>query len=97
MQIQFDANNFGSNPLSPANQIGSGGKTSYTIGDINISPTVNDENLSNAIINDQFLRVGASAAYLGNSFILQNANTSIKNAFLGNGKVQTFSVYEQNA
>jgi len=93
---QFDVNNFGSNPLSPANQIGSGGKTSYTIGDINISPTVNDENLSNAIINDQFLRVGASAAYLGNSFILQNANTSIKNAFLGNGKVQTFSVYEQN-
>lgn len=93
---QFDVNNFGSSPLSPANQIGSGGKTSYTIGDINISPTVNDENLSNAIINDQFLRVGASAAYLGNSFILQNANTSIKNAFLGNGKVQTFSVYEQN-
>ena len=92
----FDTNNFGSSPLSRANQIGSGGKTSYTIGDINISPTVNDENLSNAITNDQFLRVGASAAYLGNSFILQNANTSIKNAFLGNGKVQTFSVYEQN-
>ena len=92
----FDTNNFGSSPLSRANQIGSGGKTSYTIGDINISPTVNDENLSNAITNDQFLRVGASAAYLGNSFILQNANTSIKSAFLGNGKVQTFSVYEQN-
>ena len=92
----FDTNNFGSSPLSRANQIGSGGKTSYTIGDINISPTVNDENLSNAITNDQFLRVGASAAYLGNNFILQNANTSIKNAFLGNGKVQTFSVYEQN-
>jgi hypothetical protein len=92
----FDTNNFGSSPLSRANQIGSGGKTSYTIGDINISPTVNDENLSNAITNDLFLRVGASAAYLGNSFILQNANTSIKSAFLGNGKVQTFSVYEQN-
>ena len=92
----FDTNNFGSSPLSSANQIGSGGKTSYTIGDINISPTVNDGNLSNAITNDQFLRVGASAAYLGNSFILQNANASIKNAFLGNGKVQTFSVYEQN-
>jgi len=92
----FDTNNFGSSPLSRANQIGSGGKTSYTIGDINISPTVNDNNLSNAITNDQFLRVGASAAYLGNNFILQNANTSIKNAFLGNGKVQTFSVYEQN-
>ena len=92
----FDTNNIGSSPLSRANQIGSGGKTSYTIGDINISPTVNDNNLSNAITNDQFLRVGASAAYLGNSFILQNANTSIKSAFLGNGKVQTFSVYEQN-
>ena len=105
----FDANNFSTptslfgpntpgngSPLSPVNQIGSGGKTSYTIGDINISPTVNDENLSNAITNDQFLRVGASAAYLGNNFILQNANTSIKDAFLGNGKVQTFSVYEQN-
>ena len=93
----FDTNNFGSSPLSRANQIGSGGKTSYTIGDINISPTVNDENLSNAITNDQFLRVGASAAYLGNNFILQNANTSIKDAFLGNGKVITFSVYEQDA
>lgn len=89
---------FGSDtPSTPVNQIGSGGKTSYTIGDINISPTVNDENLSNAITNDQFLRVGASAAYLGNSFILQNAVTSIKDAFLGNGKGRTFSVYEQDA
>ena len=92
----FNTNNFGSNPLSRTNQIGSGGSTSYTIGDINISPTVNDDNLSNAITNDQFLRVGASAAYLGNNFILQNANTSIKSAFLGNGRVKTFSVYEQN-
>jgi len=92
----FNINNFGSNPLSSTNQIGSGGSTSYTRGDINISPTVNDDNLSNAITNDQFLRVGASAAYLGNNFILQNANTSIKSAFLGNGRVKTFSVYEQN-
>ncbi len=92
----FNINNFGSNPISSTNQIGGGGSTSYTRGDINISPTVNDDNLSNAITNDQFLRVGASAAYLGNNFILQNANTSIKSAFLGNGRVKTFSVYEQN-
>ena len=78
--------------LSTASTFGRG-KTSYTITDINNSPTLNDDTLSNSLINDQFLRVGASVAYLGNSFILSGDIDKAKESFLASGKARTFNIY----
>ena len=72
------------------------GNTGYTR-TINQSPTVNDQSLNNEVNNDQFLRVGASVAYLGNSFILGTTIDNAKSNFLPNGKVQNqFSIYDNN-
>jgi len=94
------ASNFNSNltPSTPSisNTLGRG-NTSYTITNINQSPTVNDESLNNEINNDQFLRVGASVAYLGNSFILGTTIDNAKSSFLPNGKANNqFSIYDNN-
>ena len=76
------------------------GKTSYTLGSINNSPTVaaaeEDPILNNFLINDQFLRIGASAAYLGNTFILSGDIDDAKEGFLSNGTAKTFSIYDNN-
>ena len=76
------------------------GKTSYTLGSINNSPTVaaaeEDPILNNFLVNDQFLRIGASAAYLGNTFILSGDIDKAKEGFLSNGTAKTFSIYDNN-
>ncbi len=76
------------------------GNTSYTLGSINNSPTVaaaeEDPILKNFLVNDQFLRIGASAAYLGNTFILSGDIDDAKKGFLSNGTAKTFSIYDNN-
>ena len=89
----FSANLGGITPSSPTL---SRGVTSYTIRDINNSPTVNDDSLSDALINDQFIRVGASVAYLGNTFVLSGDIDKAKESFLASGRARTFNIYENN-
>ena len=89
----FSANLGGVTPSSPTL---SRGVTSYTIMDINNSPTVNDDSLSDALINDQFIRVGASVAYLGNTFVLSGDIDKAKESFLASGRARTFNIYENN-
>ena len=89
----FSANLGGVTPSSPTL---SRGVTSYTIMDINNSPTVNDDSLSDALTNDQFIRVGASVAYLGNTFVLSGDIDKAKESFLASGRARTFNIYENN-
>ena len=95
----FNSNFNAPSSLSTASTFGRG-KTSYTIGSTNNSPTVvesnTDEGLRNLLINDQFLRIGASAAYLGNNFILSGDIDTAKTGFLSNGTARTFSIYEKD-
>jgi len=76
------------------------GKTSYTLGSINNSPTVAasalDPILNDLLVNDQFLRIGATAAYLGNSFIISGDINDVKDGFLDNGTAKTYNIYDSN-
>ena len=97
------ASNFNSNLPSSTPSISNTfgrGKTSYTLGSINNSPTVAasalDPILNDLLINDQFLRIGASAAYLGNTFILSGDIDAAKDGFLDSGTAKTFSIYDSN-
>ena len=78
--------------LSQTSTLGRG-KTSITIPEINNSPTKIDDTLTDSITNDQFLRVGASAAYLGNKFILSGDIDKAKESFLASGQARIFNIY----
>ena len=86
-----------STPFSNTNSFRRG-VTSYTTLDLNPSPTTTSTNddILNSIVNDQFIRVGASVAYLGNTFILSGDIDKAKEAFLGDGRARKFSIYEDN-
>ena len=89
----FSANFGGVTPSTPTLNRG---VTSYTIMDINNSPTLKDDSLSDALTNDQFIRVGASVAYLGNTFVLSGDIDKAKESFLASGRARTFNIYENN-